>query len=161
MEITQGKLILLSGKRHENSFCAVVISFCPCHYKVIWGASALTIRKDVLVCLTRTRSLMIPYALWHSCLMPCMSFKSARLFLQLPSGVWNSTPKLFESFYCIWREIIPFLQNHSQSNAFASLKRSPHVKHKCLSPCHMQQMKRENNGSVKDWKWRGHPLCWF
>lgn len=107
-EITQGKLILLSGKRHENSFCTVVISFCPCHYKVIWGASALTIRKDVLVCLTRTRSLMIPYALWHSCLMPCVSFKSAQVFLQLPSGVWNLTPKLSVSFYNIWRGIIPF-----------------------------------------------------
>lgn len=62
VEITQGKLILLSKRGFENLFCTVVISFYPCHYKVFWGASALTIRKDALICLNRTRPLMIPYA---------------------------------------------------------------------------------------------------
>lgn len=84
-EITQGKLILLSGRWLENSFCAVVISFCPCNYEVIWEASALTIRKCALVCLNRTRSLPIPCAPWHDCLMSTV-FQKTCLFHNFPLG---------------------------------------------------------------------------
>lgn len=108
-EITQGKLILLSGRWLENSFCAVVISFCPCNYEVIWEASALTIRKCALVCLNRTRSLLIPCAPWHDCLMSTVFQKThTSLYPQLPSGVWNYKPKLSGTVWCVWRELIPF-----------------------------------------------------
>ena len=47
-EITQEKLILLSGREFENSFCTVVISHRLCLYAVIWRGSASTLRKHAL-----------------------------------------------------------------------------------------------------------------
>lgn len=75
-----GKLILLSGRQFENPFYAVAISFCPCHYEVIWGASASTMRKETSVPLNRTRSLTIPRVPRLNCMMPCASFKSQPSF---------------------------------------------------------------------------------
>ena len=115
-KITQGNSFCYQEGQFENPLCAVVISFCACHYRVICCASALTMKKDALIPLHETRSPdtpMLPDTVtW-------MSFRKDAIPLTTPQWRFETgIPNFLAQCGMFWSQIIPLAELHKRPFLF-------------------------------------------